>query len=282
MVLFSKFGKTVKDLFKTDKYELNRTLSVKGTSGSTEWTTEAGFPVADEGESSAKLVCKHEHEKYGGIELNVEKTKPNKLDYATPNMMEGLKINLVAEETKTAETGKLGVAIGANLSLKAEYEKGQLAGKVCAEVGEKEKLTAEVATELKGVWIGGEVSFCGTSLEKYSAGVHYELGDTQFDFNTNFAKCNLKVHKKYCSLGEVAAEYDFDTKEDKTTVKLGGKWVLDEKSSTQGFLTSAGNTYLLYKHKLTDRLTATLGTSFDIRQFQQENVNIHCKLEMEA
>jgi len=281
MVLFSKFGKTVKDLFKTDKYELNRTLSINGTSGSMAWTTEASFPV-EKGEDSAKLVWKHKDDKFGAVELSLQNTKPNKLDYATPSLMEGLKVNLIAEQPKSDRIGLLGVNLGANLSLKAELQQGQLAGKLCAEVGEKEKLTAEVATEVKGVWMGGEVSVSGKGLEKYCAGVHYQLGDTQFDFNTDFAKCNLKVHKEYCSMGEVAAEYDYDTKEDKTTVKLGGKWMLDEKSTTQGFLTSSGNTYLLYKHKLTDRLTASLGTSFDIRNFQQENVNVHYKLEMKA
>jgi len=281
MVLFSKFGKTVKDLFKTDKYELNRTLSVKGTSGTMQWETEAGFPV-ETGEGSAKLVWKHKDEKFGAVELSIQNTKPNKLDYATPSLMEGLKVNLIAEQPKSARVGLLGVDIGANLSLKAELQQEQVAGKLTAAVGEKEKLTAEVAAQLRGVWVGGEVSVGGNGLWKYCAGVHYQLGDTEFDFNTDFEKCDLKVHKEYCSIGEVAAEYDYDTKEDKTTVKLGGKWILDEKSTTQGFLTSSGDTYLLYKHKVTDRLTASLGTSFDIRNFQNENINVHCKLEMKA
>jgi len=280
MVLFSKFGKTVNDLFKEDKYELNQTVSVKGTSGSTEWTAEAGFPI-NEGQSSAKLVFIQEDQKFGKVEVNIENIKASKIDYETPNLMDGLKVNLVAQKNKPRE--KLGFDLGANLSLKAEYAQGQLAGKITAEVGGKEnKLTAEGAYEVKGVWLGAEVVLTTQGVDKKSLGIHYPIGDTRFDVKTDTKTYNVMLHKELSPMAEVAADYEFDPNQDKTKFSLGGKWALDEKSTTQGFITSGWNAYLLYTHKLSDRLTASLGTSFDFNNLHQDNANVHCKIEMEA
>jgi len=278
-VLFSNFGKTVTDLFKTKKYELNRTVSVKNTSGNTEWTTEVGFPVTEEGKSDAKVLIKQSHKNYGNLELEVSKSKPNKVDYRTPNLAEGLKTNIVIEEKKDGKVGMLG-DIGMNLALKVEYEKGNLAGKICAE---NEKLSAEGAIEYRGAWFGGEATFSVDGwLRELLCGVHYQMGDTQLDLKMTCKSLNIKTHKQYCSTGEVAAEFETDIKTFAPKCSLGGKWKLDEKCTTQGFLTSEGNAYLLYKHKLTERLTASLGTSFDVSNLHGENVNIHYKLEMEA
>jgi len=294
MVLFSKFGKTVKDLFMEDKYELNRTVSVKNTSGSTEWTTEVGFPVNKKGKSNAKVVVKNEDKKFGTCEIEFSKNKPKKFCYQTPKLMDGLKVKMLIEEKENKATGKLGIDCGANLALKAEYEQDKLAGIICADLGETDKITLEGATEVKGAWIGGEAVLNPGAIESCSVGIHYQLGDkTQIDFKAdvfkadvkenmnNEQKLNIKVHQKYSDTGEVAVEYDMDMqKNEPTMVSIGGRWKLDEKCTTQAFLTMKGPTYLLYKHKLSDHLTASLGTSFDLRNL--ENVNVHYKLEMEA
>lgn len=290
MVLFSNFGKTVKDLFKKDKYELNRTVSVKNTSGSTAWTTEVGFPVRDEGKSNAKVIVKHADESFGTCEIEVSKTKQNKFSYDTPKLMDGLKVKLSIDEKKKNTMGKLGIDSGANIAFKAEYEQDKLAGKICAQVGEEDKITVEGATEFKGVWIGGEAVISPFAIEACSVGMHYQRRDTQLDIKAdikdinNKKKLNIKVHKQYSDTGEVAVEYDQELAPNApaAVVSIGGKWKLDDKCMTQGFLTMEGHTYLLYKHKLTDRLTASLGTSFDLSNLQNENVNVHYKLEMEA
>lgn len=278
MVLFSKFGKTVKDLFKIDKYEFNRTVSLKCTSEKTEWTTEAGFPLSEVEETSAKLVFKHEDCKFGTVEATLAKTKPSKLDYKTPNLMEGLKVNLVAEDA--SEDRKFGSR--GKFSLQAEYTKTKLSGKISAEAGGKGTLTGELATQIKGVWVGGEAACSQTGIGSYAAGMHYQFGDTQIDAKTDFEKYNLKMHKQYSSAGEVAAEYEMNSKNNESKISLGGRWTLDDKCTTQGFLTTNGDTFLLYNYKLSDRLTASLGTSLNLSNFEQENVNIHYKIEMVA
>jgi len=292
MVLFSNFGKTVKDLFKVDKYELNRTVSVKNTSGSTEWTTEVGFPVNEEGKSNAKVVVKNADEKFGTCEIEFSKNKPNKFCYQTPKLMDGLKVKMSIDEKENKGIGKLGIDCGANLSLKAEYEQDKLAGKICADLGETDKITLEGATEVKGAWIGGEAVVNPFGIEGCSVGIHYQLGDkTQIDFKADVMentkkeqKLNIKVHQKYSDTGEVAVEYDMDMQQnvEPAMVSIGGKWKLDEKCTTQAVLTMKGPTYLLYKHKLSDHLTASLGTKFNLLNLQNENVNVHYKLEMEV
>jgi len=289
MVLFSKFGKTVKDLFKKDKYELNRTLSVKNTSGSTEWTTEVGFPVDEEEKSNAKVIFKHANETFGTSEIEVSKTKPNKFGYTTPTLMDGLKVKASIDEQKKSGTGKLNIDTGANLSIEAEYELDKFSGKICANVGEEDKLTVEGATEFKGAWIGGEAVINPGGIEGCSVGIHYQLGDTQLDLKADIMentkseqKLNIKLHKQYSEDTEFALEYDMDMQTNMPGITAGGKWKLDDKGTSQVMLTSEMKSYLLYKHKLTDHLTASLGTSFDLKNLQGENVNVHYKLEMEA
>jgi len=292
MVLFSNFGKTVKDLFKKDKYELNRTVSVKNTSGSSEWTTEVGFPVNEEGKSNAKVVVKNEDKKFGTCEFEFSKTKPNKFCYTMPKLMDGLKVKMSIDEKDNKGPGKLGIDLGANFSIKAEYEQDKLAGKICADLGETDKITLEGATEVKGAWIGGEAVVNPGAFEGCSVGIHYQLGDnTQIDFKADVLenikkeqKLNIKVHQKYSDTGEVAVEYDMDMLQsvESPMVSIGGRWELDEKCTTQAVLTVNGPTYLLYKHKLSDHLTASLGTSFNLPDLQNANVNVHYKLEMEA
>jgi len=283
MVLFSKFGKTVQDLFKKSKYELNRTISIKNTSENAECTTEIGFPMVEEGKTDSKVVLKYTDKSYGTTEVDVSKSKPNKLDYQPPSLMDGLKVNLGIQNTEENGSGDLGVDIGVNLSLEAEYQRGNLAGKITAKVGEEDRLTAEAAGELYGVWLGGEAVLSTNGCESYKLGGDYQLGsDTKIDVVVeDLNKLDVKIHKQYSDTGEVAVEYELD-KTKGHVFTLGGKWKVDNKCTTQGFFNNAGKTYLLYKHKVSEHVTASLGTSFDIRNLGDENVNVHYKLEMEA
>lgn len=285
MVLFSKFGKTVQDLFKTSKYELKRTVSVKNTGGSSECTTEFGFPMSDEGKSDAKVLLKYTHKTLGTCEVDMSKLDANKMDYQLPNLMDGLKVNLVMEDVETAEKGALlNLDLGLNLSLTAEYQKGNLAGKISAKVGEEDRVTAEGAAEYFGVWLGGEAVLSNKGVVSYKAGGHYQLlADTQIDVTLeDLKRFDVKIHNQYSSTGEVAVEYDLNIETLKPVFTLGGKWKLDEKCTTQGFVNSEWKTHLLYKHKLSERVNASLGTSFDIRNLQHDNVDVHYKLEMEV
>jgi len=289
MVYFSNFGKTVKDLFKKDKYELNRTISVKCTSEDTEWTTECSFPASAEEKSSAKAIYKYSDKSYGTVKVEVPNVKPKKLDYQTPSLMDGLKVNFLVEhpdkKSGKESQGQMDCSkcCDCKFSLKAEYEQERVMGKVCAEMGQTDSVKAELAAEVKGFWLGGEVKYeVGGGLKEYSTGVHCKMGDTQFDAKTNFEKFNIKMHKEYCSTGELAAEYDLDLQSRTPEVSVGGRWKLDDKCGVQGYVSSGGNTYMLYNHKLSDRLTASLGTSFDIANLQQDKVSVHYKFEMEA
>jgi len=270
MVFFKDFGKTVTDLFKTKDYELHKSLKLKCASGNTEWTAESCF-YPDKA-ATAKAKYKQKDEKFGTVEIEVPKTKAMKIDYQAPSFMDGLKLNLVHENPQ--------------VSLKAEYAQGQNAAKLCVEAATTNTsnvgLSAEVARDIKGVWLGAEVkASIDEGLKSYMGGFHYKRSDTQFSAKGNVDVLKVQLHKKYCDSGEVAANYETSLKTFEPVVSLGGKWALDDKSTAQGFVQSDGKTYLLYKHKMSDRCTLHLGSTFDMNG-EQDRGNVHYKFEFAA
>jgi len=272
MVFFADFGKTVTDLFKKKDYELQRSIKVKCASANTEWTAESSFPITGAGGSTTKAKYKQKDKKFGTMTIEVPNNKAMKIDYEAPNFVDGFKMNLISEYPKA--------------SLKGKYEEGETAAKFCVNTTMTNTsqlgLEAEVAREIQGIWVGGEVKYhTADGLKGYLAGMHYKTDDTQLSLKTNTDDLHVQLHKKYSSSGEVAANYDLNLKDYTPSVSVGGKWKLDEKCTAQGFVKSDGNTYLLYKHKLTDRCTAHLGTSFNMNGVN-DNVNVHYKFEFEA
>jgi len=285
MVLFSKFGKTVKDLFKTDKYELNRTVTVTCKSENTEWSTECSFPL-DGGDTKEKAVYKQADPSFGTLEIEVPKNKPKKIDYQFPKFQDGLKVNfVVAEEDNKEEIASGGALYGAKISLKGEYAKDKIAGKICAETGDKTTLEAEVAYELsEGCWGGGQVKYELDGDLQYHLGAHVPYGNIMTDVKADFKKkqVNVKLHNQYCDTGAVAAEFNYNIDTKSPTTSIGGAWSLDEKCNVQGFVKNTGNTYLLFKYKISEFITASAGTSLDLSKLQQDGVDIHCKINVDA
>jgi len=272
MVFFEDFGKVVKDLFKKKDYEVKRSIKLKCTSENTEWTTESCFPITDGGKSTSKAKYKQTDETLGKITIEVPSQKAMKLDYEMPGFVDGLKVNMICEVPKA--------------SVKAKYAQGPNAAKLCLETSVENTsnigLAAEVAREIQGVWLGGEVKYNvedGVAATSYMTGMHYKTSDTQLSCKSNFDELQVKLHKSIDG-GEVAADYSLTYNDKAHLVSVGGKWNLDDKSSAQGFIQSSGDTYLLYKHKLSERCTAHLGSKFDITG--QTGVDVHYKFEFEA
>lgn len=270
MVFFSDFGKVVTDLFKVKDYKMNRSLKLKCASDNTEWTTESSFPITADGETVSKAKYKQTDKTLGAITIEVPNNKAMKIDYKTPGFVDGLDVNMICELPKA--------------SIKGEYAQGQNAAKFCLETSidnaSKFGLTGEVAREIQGLWVGGEVKYKSDGNEEWMTGVNYKTSDTQLSLKTNLNVLNAHLHKSIDG-GEVAAFYDLKYKENIHLVSVGGKWGLDDKSSVQGFVQSDGKTHLLYKHKLSSRCTAHLGTVFDMNG-ANDDVNVHYKFEFSA
>jgi len=271
MVFFEDFGKVVKDLFKKKDYEVKRSIKLKCKSDNTEWTTESCFPITGDGDCTSKAKYKQTDETLGKITIEVPSSKAMKLDYETPGFVDGLKVNMICELPKA--------------SIKAKYEQGQNAAQLCLETSTDKAtnigLAAEVAREIQGIWVGGEIK-CNNEegVTGYMAGMNYATSNMQMSCKINSEVLQVKLHKSIEG-GEVAADYNLDYDNDNThVVSVGGKWNLDDKSSAQGFIENTGNTYLLYKHKLSDRCTAHLGTDFNIKG--DEGVTVHYKFEFDA
>jgi len=250
---------------------LNRSIKLKCSSGTTEWTTESSFPISEDGKITSKATYKQTDKTLGAIKIEAPNTKSMKIDYETPKVVDGLKVNMICELPKA--------------SIKCKYAEGPNAAKLCLESSKenpsKVGLTAEVAREIQGLWVGGEIK-CNTAdgVTGWNAGTNYELSDTKLSMKSSLEVLDVQLHKKLQE-GEVAAHYNLSYKDRAYLVSVGGKWDVDDKSSVQGFVQSDGNTYLLYKHKISDQLTAHMGTTFSMNK-TNDNVNVHYKVEFKA
>jgi len=277
MVFFADYGKTVTDLFKLKKYEFHRTLKVTAKSENTEWTSESKFPVAKGagGTISSKNTYKQTDSKLGALEVELE-TKKAKFDYETPELCKGLKTNVVVEYPNVSLKGKYTCS---------SYGKGKATVKVDSTDTSKASATVEASTELQpNLFLGGEAKYCSVKgLTSYAVGAHYVKGDTQLTFRTgnNFDAVNVQLFKKFSEAGEVAADYDMDLNSYAPTCTVGGKYKLEGGvSHVQGCVKSDGFMQMLYKHKLSDRLSGSVATTFNLAKV--EDVNLHYKFEFEA
>jgi len=272
MVFFSDFGKAVADLFKTKDYVLNRSIKVKCSSGTTEWTTESSFPISEGGKVTSKATYKQTDKSLGAIKIEAPNTKSVKIDYETPKFVDGLKMNVICELPEA--------------SIKCKYAEGPNAAKLSLgsslENPRKVGLTAEVAREIQGLWVGGEIK-CNTAdgVTGWNAGTNYELSDAKLSMKSSLDVLDVQLHRKL-EEGEVAAHYNLNYKDHEYLVSVGGKWNVDDKTSVQGLVQSDGNTYLLYKHKLSNHFTAHMGTTFCMNNTTNDTVNVHYKVEFKA
>jgi len=271
MVFFSDFGKAVTDLFKTKDYVLNRSIKLKCSNATTEWTAESSFPISEGGKLTSKATYKQTDKTLGAITIESPNTKSMKIDYEAPKFVDGLKVNVICEQPKA--------------SIKCKYAEGPNAAKLCLgssmENPKKVGLTAEVAREIQGLWVGGEIK-CNTAdgVTGWNAGTNYELSDSKLSMKSSLEVLDVQLHRKLEG-GEVAAHYNLNYEDHAYLVSIGGKWNVDDKSSVQGFVQSDGNTYLLYKHRLSDNFTAHMGTTFFMNK-TNENFNVHYKVEFKA
>jgi len=263
MVFFEDFGKTVRDLLKKGDYEghgMTLTCTTANSKLSTECLLPGGskFSVADE--------------RYGNIKLEARDELEKRFEYNSPTLMERFNVKFGISKFEGA--------------LSTDYAEGQLAAKCKVELltksGEKFALTGEVAKEMQGLWIGGELKCTSVNgLEEAKVGMHYEKDGTELSFRTDFDELNVQLWKKYSSRGSMAANYDLNLNCEGALVSVGGILNLDEHCLIRGFLQSDGNTYLLYKQKLSDQLSASVGTSFVLNKIMS-NVNVSYRLEFEA
>jgi len=271
MVLFSNFGKKVTDLFKRKDHEFHPTFKLKFSDGKAEVSTETSF-VPNSGDI-IKTKYKHKYNSFGALEIELPNTKPMKVDYEMPCLIEGLKLNLVSEKPRAG--------------LKAKYELGGVAAKVTAETSVDDvsnaRLSAELTKEAKGLWYGGKIDYnTSTGLEGYSGGIYYQRFGTQFILTSSPDELKVQLHKRFSSSGEVAADYEVDFKNPRTPlVSFGGKYIFDESTTAQGFVQSTGKAYMLYKHKMFDHCTVHLASTIDMKEVTK-GANLHYKFEFEV
>lgn len=273
MVFFKDFGKTLNDLFKGDKYTLNRTLNIKAKSADSEWETKT---VLADGSLSTKLVYKMSDASLGGLEITVP-TKGNlEVDYTTPKLAKGLKTNVVVKQP--------------NVDLKAKYTNGSVEAKCEAKLNADntslDSVYADAAMGFDGFSVGGAVKIKpGTEnmLADYNVGVQYTgVANTTLAVTTanSCNKLTTSVLRNFDNGCDVGFRYAFDLdKPAQPAFEIGGKCKVDDKGTIQGVLRTGNEACLLYKHVLSNRMTASLGAVFDTKDMSAASTSINYKLE---
>lgn len=275
MVFFKDFGKTVTDLFKGDKYKLNRTLKIKAQNTSSEWETKT--VVQGSGSMSTKLVYKQSDASLGAVEITVP-TKGNlEVDYATPSMTKGLKTNIVLKQP--------------NVDVKGKYQTGAFKSKCEArlnvDAASLDSIYADASMGFEGFTVGGSVKLKpsdeNSMLADYNVGIQYAKDpDTTISVATasRCDKVTTSFWRRYSPSAEIAARYTLDLEQPgNPQVEVGGKWKVDSKGTVQGVLRTGGEACLLYKHVLSSRLTASLGAVFDTKSFAADSTSMNYQLE---
>jgi len=263
MVFFEDFGKTVRDLLNKGDYE-GHGMTLTCTTENSKLSTECLFPGGNKLSAADK--------RYGNIKLEALDKLGKRFEYNSPTLMEKFNVRFGISNSEGA--------------LSTDYIEEQLGAKCKVELlarrGDNLTFTGEVAKEMQGLWIGGELK-CNTvdGLKGAKVGMHYEKDDTELSFRTDFDELNVQLWKNYCSRGSMAANYDLDLNCERALVSVGGIFHLDEQCLIRGFLQSDGNTYLMYRQKLSDQLSASVGTSFVLHKIMS-NVNVSYRLEFEA
>jgi len=275
MVFFKDFGKSVKDLFDSSKYRLERTVQVSAATENTEWKTKT--VINEKRQMSNKLTYSQRDTNFGSIEATVP-TKGNlEIDYCTPSLAKGLKTNIVVQTP--------------GVNLKAKYEKNKFKSQSTATFnssGSLDAIYADASLKMDSVIFGGSVKLKPTNdnvVDDYSVGLQYQpSSDTTISLTTS-NKCDKIAggFMKQCEGGEVGARYSMNMDNPgNPMVEIGGRYKIDSKGTVQGVLRTEGDAMCLYKHKYSESLTGSIGACFDIKSFSANSTKIHYKLEFQA
>lgn|ERR1719382_33867 len=277
MVFFKDFGKTVSDLFKADKYELNRTMQVTAKSGSTEWVTKT--VITDKGAMKNKLTYKQSDKTFGSAEVIVP-TKGNlEVKYTTPKLADGLKTDLVLKQPC--------------VDMKNKYTRGSIQSESCAtfnsDTTSLDALYLDASVGVEGFSVGGAVKIkpgAEKALADYNVGLQYNPSEKSTLALTTANRCDnisSSFWYRYSDCGELGARYNLNLeKPGNPQVEVGGRWKIDDKGTLQGVVGAGGRAMFLYKHKVSKGMTASLGASLDTSSLSADSTKVHYKLEFTA
>lgn len=273
MVFFKDFGKTVTDLFDSDKYRLNRTLQVTAANSNTEWKTKT--VINADGTMKNKLVYKQSDKCFGCVEATIPTKGALEVDYCTPKLADGLKTNVVVKQP--------------NVDIKAKFTKGAFKHHSKTTMnfgGSLDAVYADASYNFDGFMVGGAVKMKPNSeslLADYNVGMEYRHGkDTICSVSTKdrMEKISTGFWRRVSARGELAARFNVDLNEtSQPSVEVGSRWKVDDSGTFQAVMKTGGDAMMLYKHKVNKRVTASLGACFDTKALSADTTKLHYKLE---
>jgi len=278
MVFFKDFGKTVSDLFKADKYELNRTMQVTAKSGNSEWVTKT--VITEKGAMKNKLTYTQRDKTFGAAEVVVPTKGSLEIKYTTPKLADGLKTDLVLKQPC--------------LDLKNKYTRGSIKSQSTTTFNTDRNspsvdcLYGDASVTMEGFSVGGSVKIkpgADQALADYNVGLQYSPSDKctlALTTANRMDHISSSIWYKYSDCGELGARYNLNIeKMGNPQVEVGGRWKVDDKGTLQGVVRAGGGAMCLYKHKLSKSMTASLGASIG-QAMTADSTKVHYKLEFTA
>lgn len=258
LVFLNDFNKRAKDLWKTKKFQFNRSLKVTvDKKNNINW--EAEHVLKDEEVPKSKVVLKQTEEGLGNLELEWgSKARP--------------KFTLTTEELAKDSKLELCVSGGEEGSLEAEYGQENYAANLKAEYKEA-NLTVEGQASVKWEKItfgaGGVLDTSDGSLSQYNVGVRLDQDEDRTYVLRSQEKLNkleVAFYNKVSKDSEIGAQVNIDINKGKIGAELGGSYVMDESTKLRYSVNSEANVQLAYEYKFSSNVKGYLGTTYSLTE----------------
>lgn len=255
-LLFGKFGNSVSDLFKDDKFPVDAN-TVKFTTKSSNglgWTYTSKLAKA----VTSDLQLKYKSKDFGSTEIKSGTSGDITAKLNLDKFFKGAVFKIEAEDSKKKPQ---------QLGLVAEYR--QDAFSASASVDNKKVIKASAVISADGLSVGGsaDASFASEfKLTDFNAGVQYEQADLTAAIVTSDSTNAVALTVNHVISQEVtfATEGKYSFKDGSKSLTVGGKIALDKETVIKGKLQNSGDLSASFEHQLRSYAKLSLFSKFNV------------------
>lgn len=279
---FKDFGKTVSDVFKPSKYDLNKSIEVATKAGSGVNFTAKG--TVAESATTGGLNIKGDVCGHAEMSADVGTSGAVSTTFTNTSLLKGLK--LTGTVSTTPKSGAFLV------TEEASYKCNHMAvtGSVTSDCTLKDiRANGSVAFGAEGVAVGGDMLYKGNEIADYNAGAEYAEQD--FTVTVKTAKKAEQVmaaysHKINGDATAVAAfTFDFSKATPGKTLAIGGIYSLDSSSKVFTMLSTQGSgaaCWTTYETTLNPSAKLSVSSMMDLSHTAISNHKVGMKLEFSS
>jgi len=258
VVFWEDFTKRATDLWKSKKFQFNRTLNVKVDSGNN-ITWEGNHVLKDESKADSKITLTQKQDGFGQLKLEWGAPAKTKFELKTSELVDNSEVKLTVENP---EKGNLEVT----------YGQADWSAKVDAQYKSKNLLLeaqASFAWEKVTVGLHGVFDSSGSALKEADVGVRLDQdADRTYVLRSKdmFNELEVAFYNKVSGDSEIGAEVDINMSKGAIAMKLGGSYKLDDSSKLRYNIDSGANVQAAYEYKFSKNVTGYLGTQYSLTE----------------